>query len=358
MRDFPQEAKMDAELMAELESEISSLESTLSSLRREALLTRFSDELEDIDSRLVSLPLSAKKLRSRGYLFKSDLEARIEAFKDQWRELRPRVEREMEKSKRDLGVALGQAERELSSLQSAFQRSPSSARTAVESCRATLERLEDKVQAAQENIEGMFDAFRQSVNQTVREIEDITWMFDQLDEASFQLRHQEAPIEATEAVYLVDPKVRGVLYLTDQRLIFERKEDVVTKKVLFIPTQKKRVQELVLDVPIGMVEGCVGEEKGFILRKEILGLKFSPGAPVREASFQLKEDSSTWRALIGRVLSGEIDGERLTREEETPVEKVKEIPTRCPACGAALPQEIVRGMTSITCEYCGNVIRL
>jgi len=347
---------MDAELREQLQSEIWSLESRLSTLRREALLPQISDELEDIDTRLASLPVSIEKIRTRGYAFKKDLEARAEALREQWPELRVRVEGETEDLKRTLKVALDRAEREFASLRATFQRSPSSAQAILASCQSTIEGLEDKVQAAQENIEGMIDTFRQSVNQTVNEVEDIAWMFDQLDEASFGLRPQENPIEATEAVYLTEPKLKGILYLTDQRLIFERKEDVVTKKVLFIPTKKKRVQEMVLDVPIGMVEECIGEEKGFILHKEILGLKFSPKAPVREARFQLKEDSSAWRALIGRVLSGEIEKERAI--PEVPPEEVKEIPAKCPFCGAALPQEIVRGMTTITCEYCGNVIRL
>jgi predicted nucleic acid-binding Zn-ribbon protein len=351
---------MASEWVDQLESEISSLDYRLSKLHREALLTEVNDEIEEISSQLAQLPLSIEEIRSRGYAFKSYLERKAEVLKEQWRELSPRVQDEVDRQSRSLSFAVNQAGRELNSLRMAFQRSPASARPRLETCRMTIERLEDRVRAASEGIRSMFDTLEENVEQAVREVKEIAWMFDQLDEACFGVRPQEAPIEATEATYLAEPKKgpKGILYLTDQRLLFERKEEVVTKKVLFIPTQKKRVQELLFDVPIGAVKECVGEEKGFILRKEILGIRFSSGAPVREARFQLTEDSSVWRALIGKVLSGEIERERAVPREEVPAEEVKEIPTRCPACGALFTQEIVRGMISITCEYCGNVIRL
>jgi hypothetical protein len=44
-----------------------------------------------------------------------------------------------------------------------------------------------------------------------------------------------------------DPK--GILYLTDQRLIFEQKQEIATKKFLFITTEKQKVQKLVFEVP-------------------------------------------------------------------------------------------------------------
>ena len=350
---------MASELAEQLQSEISSLDWELSRLRSGALLSDLKDEVEDISSQIAQLPLSIEKIRSRGYAFKSDLERRAEILKEQWQELLPRVQGEIDRQSRLLSSALANAEREVRLLKAEFQRSPASAQARLETCKATVEGLGDKVQAASGSIEGMFNTLQGDLRQILGEIEAITWMLDQLDEACFGLRPGEVPIEATKATYLTegDKGPKGILYLTDQRLLFERKEDVVTKKVLFIPTQKKRVQELLLDVPIGKVEESKGEERGFILRKEILRVKFSSGAPVPEASFRLAEDSATWRVLIGKVLSGEMDRERVGVEEK-PAEPAREIPSRCPACGAQLTQEIVRGMTSITCEYCGTVIRI
>jgi DNA-directed RNA polymerase subunit RPC12/RpoP len=40
------------------------------------------------------------------------------------------------------------------------------------------------------------------------------------------------------------------------------------------------------------------------------------------------------------------------------VAKVKAAPTVCPRCGAAMTAPVLRGVDSIRCEYCGNVVRL
>ena len=47
--------------------------------------------------------------------------------------------------------------------------------------------------------------------------------------------------------------VGGVLFLTDQRLLFEQKEEVVTKKVLFIATEKQKVQALAWEIPVANI---------------------------------------------------------------------------------------------------------
>ena len=39
------------------------------------------------------------------------------------------------------------------------------------------------------------------------------------------------------------------------------------------------------------------------------------------------------------------------------LERVKNAPTKCPSCGGAINQPILRGMVSLSCEYCGDVIR-
>ena len=45
-----------------------------------------------------------------------------------------------------------------------------------------------------------------------------------------------------------DPE--GILYLTDKRLIFERKEKVATKKVLFVTVSSQMVHEVMIDQPL------------------------------------------------------------------------------------------------------------
>ena len=44
--------------------------------------------------------------------------------------------------------------------------------------------------------------------------------------------------------------------------------------------------------------------------------------------------------------------------DEKVAERVNNAPTKCPSCNGAITQPILRGMESINCEYCGDVIRL
>jgi hypothetical protein len=40
------------------------------------------------------------------------------------------------------------------------------------------------------------------------------------------------------------------------------------------------------------------------------------------------------------------------------MDKVKAAPSQCPSCGGNINQVVLRGMDSLTCDYCGYVIRL
>jgi hypothetical protein len=97
-----------------------------------------------------------------------------------------------------------------------------------------------------------------------------------------------------------------------------------------------------------------------VLKKEQLTLSFRRPAKVREVLLELSQDSEAWRALINRVLSGDIDKERvLGAKEAATQEAAVKAPSKCPNCGAALEiGTVVRGMTAIQCIYCGTSVPL
>ena len=53
-----------------------------------------------------------------------------------------------------------------------------------------------------------------------------------------------------------------------------------------------------------------------------------------------------------------IDDNRAIPIDEEVAKRVKNAPTKCPSCGGAITQPILRGMENINCQYCGDVIRL
>jgi chromosome segregation ATPase len=319
------------------------------------LLTRVHTEMADVETTLSLLPTEIEELRTRGYVFRSFLENKIGVLAEQWDEMKDNVAREVEQRTRELGRDSDAAER-------ALNQALGGSTTQITRADHAIDTLESKVRAAQSAVEAMYEPLQQNVNQTHYQVKEIAKLLDMVDEASFQLHPIEDAIAFCKAQYLEreDEGPEGLLYLTDERLLFERKEQVATKKVLFITTEKETVQELIFEVPIGQIEEIKAtDKKKFLKRHELLELFFAPEADLPGATLRLIHTTNEeWSRLIGRVKSGEIDKERTQPKDEEAVEAVRAAPTKCTTCGATLSVEIVRGMQEITCEYCGSVIRL
>jgi hypothetical protein len=102
----------------------------------------------------------------------------------------------------------------------------------------------------------------------------------------------------------------------------------------------------------------------------MLTLQFSERTRELPGDITLKlknADNETWRSLIRRVKSGQIDGDRFgapapeeklaAAVEQEASEPEKELPTVCPNCSAPLPA-IFKGMNQVSCDYCGTTINL
>lgn len=323
-------------------------------LQESLLLTGAHNDMGDLETTLSLLPAEIEDLRTRGYVFRSFLENKGNVLAEQWEEIDNRVSREVTRRQREL-------EREADEAESTLRQAMSGRASQVARAESAIETLERKVRAAQSAVEAMYESLQENVSQTKAQVEQIRWLLNQVDEASFQLYPAEDPVAACKAQYMETKKEgpKGVLYLTDGRLIFEQKEEKATKKMLFITTDKEMVQQLIFEVPIGQIEQIKASDRGFMGRKEMLELLFAPEADLSGATLRLRDaDNEEWAGLIGRVKSDEITKERTQPKDKTVVEATRAAPTKCPTCGATLSVEIVRGMREITCEYCGSVIRL
>ena len=343
-----------ATLSEETRAKLDELQSQLGELQDSLLLTGVRTEAEDITTTLSMLPTEIERLRTRGYVFRSFLEQKVSVLAGQWKEMHERVSREVTRHQREL-------EQEADEVENALRVAMSGRASQVSRAESAVEALERKVKAARSSVKGLYNKLQENVDQTRSQVKEIGWMLDQIDEACFRLHHVEDPIMACKAQYMETKKEgpEGVLVLTDERLIFEQKEDIATKKVLFITTEKEKVQNLVFEVPIGQIDEVKTQQKGFLGHKEMMEVLFAPEADLSGATLHLRgSDNEEWARLIGRVKSGEIAKERTRPKDEAAIEAARSVPTKCTTCGATLSVEITRGMREITCEYCGSVIRL
>jgi hypothetical protein len=240
---------------------------------------------------------------------------------------------------------------------------PAAARGILNTMQSAVSQLESKVSAAERTLNGMYDQFDRQVSEFIRHMDQVEYTLTQLAEATFRLLPTEGGIMAVKAVWCKTGKEQkgdpeGVLYLTDQRLIFEQKEEIVTKKVLFVATAKQKVQQLQLEAPVALVDNIQTSKAGLLKNEDHIEIRFASGALVQSAHFHIWQDCAVWQGLINRAKSKDFDQGRAVSIDQAEVEKVKAAPTQCPACGGAITQQVLRGQDTIKCEFCGNVIRL
>jgi len=345
----------------EIQNQIQSLEYDLKRLQSSVRLSEVRDQVEDLQTIVNGLDRRLGSLRERGYPFESELEERAADFEKEWSQIEPELKDLIDREARGLERDLRPLEGDLSGLKTGNQLL-SALKPRVEKVQSQMEALEGRVEAAGRSARGMYDQFHAEVRKMTTHLDDLEWMLTELSEASFDLLATESGIRAAKAAWARGEKQskedpQGVLYLTDQRLLFEQKEKVATKKILFIATEKEQVQELKWEVPVELIQEIKTSDAGFLKRGDYLEMRFDSRAALDAAQIRIWQPGEIWVSLINRAQAREFDAGRAIPLDKDAVEQVENAPTKCSSCGGTINQPILRGMDSITCEYCGSVIR-
>ena len=348
-----------AALAPEIVSQINSLNSRYTSLGAEAQLSNVYESIGELDNRLAEIPLTLDALRARGYVHSAQLEDRLEALDEQWDQVRPRVES-------TLGDHINRLDADLDNVSLQMNRINGRNRATLTSAETALTGLQSKISSATSGVSGLYNNLLTSLHEIEAQLRQVEWMISQFDEsAEVNLRPAEGPLMAVEAEWQPDGKEGpdGVLYLTDQRLMFEQKEEVTTKKFLgLFKSESQKLQGLQLDIAVSDIESVKDSEEGGFLgmgKKDILEFVLTANAPVSRARFHLKgQESRDWAVLVRRVTSGDIDKDRAddyVEELEGAEALAAAFPAECPNCYAPLDAP-PRGVSSVTCEFCGVII--
>lgn len=346
----------------QIADQIRSLQSKVGDLQGSVRLTKARDAVEDLQTTVNGLTQRIATLRTRGYVFEKDMENQVLTFGESWALLYPNLQSQINIQSSTLVNSLRPIEIQMPQL-TATASNPAAARGLLGLMQPAVNMLESKVSATERTIEGMYDLFNNQVNQFTIHLNEIEYLVKQLAEASFQLLPTEGGIAAIKAVWCKTGKEQkgdpeGVLYLTDQRILFEQKEEIVTKKVLFVATEKQKVQQLQIECPVTLVDKVETSKQGMLKNEDHIEIRFASGALVEVAHFHIWQDNATWQQLINRAKSKDFDKGRAEAIDQAAVDKVKAAPSQCPSCGGNISKVVMRGMDSITCEYCGFVIRL
>jgi len=213
-------------------------------------------------------------------------------------------------------------------------------------------------------LRGLYNSFESDLNKFNKYLFNIEFSIKEFETSNIKLLAHEFLIMGVKCVWTKDGKKdkddpEGILFLTDQRLIFEQKQEVATKKILFFTKERELRQEILVDIPIRLVESKKTSKQGIFKNQDYLDLIFASGAQYANAQFHLQnQDCEDWKALINKVQSGDFDKNRIAQVDQEILDKVKNAPTICPQCGATINVPILRGMDQISCEFCGAIIKL
>lgn len=342
----------------DLTERVRQLQTQFNDLEAKAQLGGLYEAIGSIDQRLLDFPITLDSLRQRGYVHSGYLESKLEALDNQWDQVRPQVEALLQDHVQRIDREMGQVQPHMNNMQ------PTD--SSIRLGETLLNGLSRRIEGATSAITGLYDGIYKELDKLGWEFRKLTRMMDLITKSPhIRLLKAEGPLAAVEAVWHRDgdkgPK--GVLIFTDQRLLFEERDEVVTKRRLGIfKAESQMVQELHIEAQASDIHMMEAKKEGGFLgmgKDDILELTFAATAPISRARFHLQgQKSADWAALIKKVQTGEIDHDRAGLFVEALgalAEAAASFPTSCPNCLAAV-EPPARGVTSITCEFCGTII--
>jgi hypothetical protein len=202
-----------------------------------------------------------------------------------------------------------------------------------------------QAEAATGTVLGQYQAYKGEVEGLSAHLDWINWMLDALSTASFHLLATESGVAATEAVWEkpgLEPE-NGILFLTDQRLLWEDRVGEF---------------ELKFNVPMQMIEGVHANltETG---DRQVIHFDLASGGPYPNVQFYPSmQVGDEWVKMVGRARAGDYTKDRAVEIDPTEIEKIRKAPQQCPRCGAVFSTPILRGQLEVKCEYCGFATRL
>ncbi|MBA3072619.1 MAG: hypothetical protein FP831_03415 [Anaerolineae bacterium] len=343
----------------EIRQEINSLRSDLSRVISECRLSTITNEVSSLDTNIANMGLRITKIRDRKYAFNKITEQQGVEYKKQWASKKGLIQNQTTIESNNLRLGLHPLEARIGALQVNM-----GSASLVKMAKNELDNYKTRIDASESMLRNLYDDLKAEVDKLDQQLDLVEYTLDNSDAASFGFLPGESVVMGVKAVWARDGKEKkddpkGILFLTDQRLIFEQKEEIATKKVLFVTTERELVQKLQFETPVVTIESVKATKQGLFKNEDWIELVLATGSFSREVSLHLDgQDSAEWQKLINRVKTKEIDADRAIALDQAAVEKAKTAPTQCPNCGGAITKPVLRGMDTITCDFCGNVIRL
>ena len=316
-------------------------------------------EVSSTDASIAGLAGRLSTVRGRGYAALAHLDKTTDLLTKKWAEVGPGLKQsvsgELQPLRQQVAAAQSQAQRlrqEINGgnfLMAEVQVNSLAGEAASLKSRALNDA--SRVTAPLREISGAVGA----VDRDLKIAETTLALFGQ---AAFPLQQGESPVLAIEGRMMEGEKNHGTLYFTNHRFVFEGQKEVVLEKHLFIVTKKRIDRVVMIERPVGAVQGISKGRVGLIAGIGVY-VQFKPEVGLPVTPFDVKG----WEAdIITRffkyITGGEADRDISTTHGVAPSTTATIKLVRCPSCGAPPSGEIYQGQTSVACEYCGSSVAI
>jgi len=295
-----------------ISAEVSSLQSSLSELQNRSTFTEIFDDVSNLDKELDRLSGLLESARQEGYRYQGDLEQTMYTVLGQWETTRPLVQQNLQLQVTNVQSQLPTVTPTIQSLNNRLN-NPSAAAPLLRGAQSQVNQILDHISRTERDLNSRYEGIEEQVRKANERLTDIHWAMDQLKEAKFSLANGEDLVMAVPTRWDKEDKddPEGILYLTNKRLVFERKEKVATKKILFITTASELVQEVIIDQSLSTLGKIEADSRGLFGHQDFLLAEFSD-PKIKNVSFHINgQDSKDWASMIERSRSGQIEAEKV-----------------------------------------------
>lgn len=286
-------------------SQFESLKSRYEELTRTDPAKAAADAVEALERQITELPEKLRGIRHRGYAFAADLEATSESLRDRWYAIATdlkadaaRIAAEFDRLVETAGNYLTKAE--------GLTAKPETLQSFLPNINSQIDQIEATVESVKTSLRARFEEIEERVEEVVRQLTQIDFYLDAIEQASFNLENGEALISAAHAEWVEtgrsgdDPD--GTIYLTDQRLLFEQDEKTGKRLGLF---GGKEVQEVKWIMPLNSITNVRAENKGLLGGKDMIYITANGADTTVEVKGGVA--AKFWVEQIERAQRGDLD---------------------------------------------------
>lgn len=223
---------------------------------------------------IIRLEQAANKLRNRKFVLRSDIEEDIQNAKEKL----PDIQRKSEKIINDShdGLLREIAEFKRNVMQVSLRGGdPIENERPVELLEQELQKVNRSIAHVGASLDALLSKLIGNLSANQSLITYINFCIDNFDELNFKLNKNEQIVAFSFAKFQnkENKKIPGALFITDKRLLFQRREKVVTKRTWGIfASETREITENILDKPASLIKSISTTVQGIVFDDHIMQL--------------------------------------------------------------------------------------